>query len=168
MRIPMDAFVPYPETEISPAVTLQMESVEGYPVRSADLERFTLVSHKDHSLSVRYAGNAVVTIPCGRCLTPVDTAVSFEGERKFSLEAKTDEEGYPVSCIDDEGLDVEELLSEEIAMNLPIRVLCKETCKGLCPVCGGNLNLRDCGCKAETAPTRFAEALKNALGERSN
>ncbi len=43
-------------------------------------------------------------------------------------------------------IDISELLREEIILNIGVKVLCREDCKGICPVCGGNRNLGECRC----------------------
>lgn len=60
-------------------------------------------------------------------------------------------------------LDVDELVSEDIYLSLPSRFLCKEDCKGLCGVCGADLNSEKCSCKPVGDP-RW-DALKSLLNE---
>ena len=43
-------------------------------------------------------------------------------------------------------LDIDGLINNEILLNWPMKVLCNESCKGICKVCGKNLNEGDCGC----------------------
>ena len=60
----------------------------------------------------------------------------------------------------DDLLDVTELLRDELLAAQPMKNLCKADCKGLCPVCGANLNDGDCGCDKHIADPRLA-ALKD-------
>ena len=53
-------------------------------------------------------------------------------------------------------MDVETLIDNEMIMSMPMKVLCKETCKGLCPVCGKNRNLGECGCDTFIPDPRMA------------
>ena len=53
-------------------------------------------------------------------------------------------------------LDTEAFIYNEMIMSLPMKVLCKETCKGLCPVCGKNRNMGDCGCDTFVPDPRLA------------
>ena len=53
-------------------------------------------------------------------------------------------------------LDLDILIFDEVVPKLPSRVLCKEDCKGLCPVCGTNLNEKECGCDRTVADPRMA------------
>ena len=56
-------------------------------------------------------------------------------------------------------LDVDKLLFGEALLNWPSRVLCKEDCKGLCPVCGQNLNHGDCGCERKALDPQMSKVL---------
>ena len=56
-------------------------------------------------------------------------------------------------------LDVREVAREQVALLAPMHVLCSESCAGLCPTCGGDLNVTTCGCESEQIDPRW-EALK--------
>ena len=56
-------------------------------------------------------------------------------------------------------LDVDKLAYGEALLNWPSRVLCSEDCKGLCPVCGQNLNRSECGCDRTQLDPRMAKVL---------
>jgi uncharacterized protein len=99
---------------------------------------------------------AVVEVSCGRCArrfdVPVDrvfdavfvTADSGEADHAVELDASDlDLDYYGGDVID--GL---QLLAEQILLELPMKILCAEDCKGLCPACGANLNKTDCDCEA--------------------
>jgi uncharacterized protein len=49
-------------------------------------------------------------------------------------------------------LDLEPLLREYLLLDLPTRTLCTPACRGLCPICGTDLNLSDCGHRSQVAP----------------
>ena len=108
---------------------------------------------------IRLRGSTAVDlfIPCDRCLD--DVRIHFPIE--INLSVATDEE--PDGIEDDERsfmdgciLDVDKLITNEIVVALPTKVLCKEDCRGLCPVCGTNLNHGDCGCDRHVADPRMA------------
>lgn len=61
-------------------------------------------------------------------------------------------------------IDISDCILQTIITNLPVRFLCKDDCKGLCPVCGKDLNFGDCGCEKETGNNQFA-ILKKLLGK---
>ena len=88
-----------------------------------------------------------VTMECHRCL-----------KRFQSPAASTD---YiweqPVKLSGDETIDLTEGVREDIMLRLPLKNLCSEACKGLCPQCGKDLNKGPCGCEPTRAPSAFSE-----------
>lgn len=83
-------------------------------------------------------------------------AESLEGGHEVGLEEGESEVGF----FEGEGLELREVLREQVLLALPVQRLCREGCQGLCPVCGGNLNKQVCSCAAEFHDERFA-ALKS-------
>jgi uncharacterized protein len=59
-----------------------------------------------------------------------------------------------------DGLLLEDVLREQVLLALPLKVTCREDCKGLCPECGKNLNQEQCSCSREVEDPRWA-ALKD-------
>lgn len=89
--------------------------------------------------------NYSIVFKCARCLTDVKKEFSIKCSASFYLEGEEQEEGY--YPYNNNLVDMTEPVLQEIILNLPSRVLCKEDCKGLCPVCGTNLNERSCDCE---------------------
>ena len=58
------------------------------------------------------------------------------------------------------GVELNDVLREFVLLSLPMQRLCRAECRGMCPVCGKNRNLSDCGCQPEPADDRWA-ALKS-------
>jgi len=99
---------------------------------------------------------------CARCLEPAQVPVNVPLAVTFvSTEAdKTDDDEDPdVIAFKGGEIDVGDEVRDEILLALPINPLCKESCRGLCPVCGGNLNVTACSCKTEVAPVGAFAAL---------
>jgi uncharacterized protein len=121
---------------------------------------------------------AELTAECGRCLTPVavDVPVEFEvtlvPADEYDDGAPEDErEKGPVGgsfapnqaeeeTFTGKVIDLDPIVREQIALALPGYPVCDEGCKGLCSVCGANLNERDCGCDRHVPDPRWA-GLKN-------
>ena len=59
--------------------------------------------------------------------------------------------------LEENELDIDRLIYDEILVNWPTKVLCKDDCKGICPVCGQNLNQQDCGCDRQVIDPRMAK-----------
>ena len=100
---------------------------------------------------------------CDRCCA--DFSRELAGRFRHILVAgKSDDEGDDYIEAPDYMLDTDTLLRDDILLELPSKFLCKETCKGLCPKCGKNLNEGDCGCPAREPDPRLA-ALSRLLEE---
>ena len=118
-------------------------------------------------------GEVAMAAPCGRCLQPVNAAVPLEFELTYVPEeelragASDDDEDAEASAsfepasADEETyagkeLDLEPAVREQLLLALPPYPVCKDDCKGLCPVCGTNLNERECGCDRKVPDPRWA------------
>lgn len=113
-------------------------------------------------------GNAKLSVKlyCDRCLKEVihDFDVDFDRalhSPDFSVERELLEEGYDLVGYQ---IDIEELVSDEISVNWPMKVLCKPDCKGICSVCGKNLNDGPCGCDTFIPDPRMAK-IKDIFNE---
>lgn len=109
-------------------------------------------------------GSAVMN--CSRCIEELTKDISHDFFYNCLPEEAMEEEGEELSrestdvCFYSGGeIDITALVQEQIAIALPMRPLCKEDCKGLCPKCGANLNRGDCGCQKGSVDLRFT-ALK--------
>ena len=60
-------------------------------------------------------------------------------------------------------IDLTDAIRDALTLELPLRVLCKEDCKGLCPKCGVNLNTGSCSCPKGTGKPNPFEALKSIV-----
>jgi len=97
---------------------------------------------------------AVVKKSCDRCgsLTEKELTVNINRVAVNQLEG---EEDYEILLIPDEKLDLFELCFGEILLALPMKHLCSEDCKGICPSCGKNLNNGSCGCVTKSIDPRL-------------
>ena len=86
---------------------------------------------------------------CDRCAEDVIKNQSLIINRIIaeSLQNEDDDDNYIV--VDNRELDLDGFICEEILLNLPSKLLCKDDCKGLCAKCGANLNVNKCDCKKE-------------------
>jgi len=107
-------------------------------------------------------------IMCSRCLNEFEATMSDEFSFTFSKEipkkdgtADTGEKELTAGEIGlihfpGEHIDLHESIQEQVVMTLPQRPLCSESCKGLCPQCGKNLNQGDCDCRQPVLDDRLA------------
>ncbi|MDD7208578.1 MAG: DUF177 domain-containing protein [Lachnospiraceae bacterium] len=128
-----------------------------YPVSYK--EPFVLtVSKTDGTLHVTGETMIRLIIPCDRCLEDVENTFHIKIDR--SVDPNTESDGIDdvdeLSFIDGYMLDVDKLVTDEIVVALPTKVLCKEDCKGLCSICGTNLNYHTCHCNRASVDPRMA------------
>jgi uncharacterized protein len=107
-------------------------------------------------------------ILCARCLEPVHYPI----QREFDLlyrpagsdigedkEVELDDKDAAISYYEGDGVELDDLLREQVLLEVPLKTLCKEDCKGLCPHCGTNLNTGHCECAQAATDPRW-EALR--------
>ena len=133
------------------------------------LGTFPIVEKKPVSIRITNSGKKVlkleadgavtVAIPCDKCLKDVPTTFTIHLEEELDMKASKedrikdlDEINYVTGC----SLDVEQLVHNEILIRWPLRVLCKEDCKGICGHCGKDLNDGPCSCEQESLDPRMA------------
>jgi uncharacterized protein len=111
---------------------------------------------EDIRVRATYRGNFEVL--CARCVEPVAVPLAGEFDLLFRPE-NADAEAGERAITEDEteigyygksGLELEDVVREQVLLSLPGRTLCQADCKGLCAHCGQNLNVKSCDC-AESA-----------------
>jgi len=113
-----------------------------------------------------------VRLTCSRCLEDFDSLLASEFALTYTREApgltaeSTEEEvelqveEIGLMYFRGEEIDLRDGIQEQVVMAFPVKPLCDEKCKGLCPRCGADRNQGDCGCKREPISRQFA-LLKN-------
>ena len=79
---------------------------------------------------------------CSRCLSPAEKEITVEFDEEFRPAPCGDEN---VNVYEKGVIKLDDLIEQLILTNLPLTILCKEDCKGLCHTCGKNLNEGECG-----------------------
>jgi len=103
-------------------------------------------------------------LPCSRCLEPFRLPVDAAFDLRFlpatamatEQERELQDEDVETSYYRNDQIDLNELMREQFYLALPMKPLCGEDCKGLCPQCGTNLNTGTCDCHAEWVDPRLA------------
>ncbi|MDD3218698.1 MAG: DUF177 domain-containing protein [Lachnospiraceae bacterium] len=146
----------------------QFESKRGiFPVVGENMIHFELEHFGNRVLSVVGSGKVDLMIPCARCLEPVLVSIDISAKEKIDLKLSLDErsgEEDSGSYIDGQKLDVDEFVHNQILINWPLRVLCKDDCKGICSHCGCNRNLTECDCDTTELDPRMA-AIKDIFNQ---
>jgi uncharacterized protein len=143
-------------------------SEEGF---QGDFHIHLLVSWVEEKILLSGSIEGEVETTCVRCADPA----LFHLQTSFTIpvvrvtkDQEMDLEDDEAICLENNLLDVEQIVREHIILSVPLSVLCKEDCLGLCPVCGQNRNLGQCACQQETTDIRmeeFQEKLSRLLKE---
>lgn len=100
---------------------------------------------------------------CNRCLTPYRWPISVDFDLVYlpesadtqPEEAGLNDEEAELAFYQGSGLELEEVLREQVLLALPMQRVCREDCQGLCPTCGENWNDRECDCLPVIADPRW-------------
>ncbi|MBB6735526.1 YceD family protein [Cohnella zeiphila] len=122
-------------------------------------------SYADGVIEVTGTVSCKIRLSCSRCLEPTAEELRIPFEETFKVVSKeTREPSEPDDDlfvpIEGERLELRPYVLEELIVQLPLAPLCREDCKGLCPECGTNRNVAECGCSADKVDPRL-EALKS-------
>jgi uncharacterized protein len=114
---------------------------------------------------VRVTGKVTVDLEteCDRCLgraafhidTPFDLFYKPSDAIGEEEEIAIDEGEAEIGFYDLPGLELEDILREQVLFQLPMQRVCSEACKGICPICGVNRNETDCHCEARPGDDRW-------------
>lgn len=93
--------------------------------------------------------------PCARCAEPTESFLDLSLEKSIATgDVSRDNDDY--IFIEDMKLDITAPLFEEMLLEMPSKILCREDCRGLCPRCGKNLNEGECDCGKSEGDPRLA------------
>lgn len=131
--------------------------------------RLNLTLGRERS-GARVAGTfeARVRAECDRCLKPLEIPVSGEFDQRYTWgetapvtieDAEVAANELDIERLEEPTLDTRHVAVEQIELNAPVRVVCSELCAGLCPECGADRNLGECGCAESQIDPRW-EALR--------
>lgn len=130
------------EKEISCEIPVkELEDISAYrfanPVKVSGT-----VSNRAGIVTLSYDASFVLEHTCDRCLKEFEHRYDYSFEHTLVRNCNTDNDDFIVCG--DNTLDLNELAVSDILLSLPTKILCSEDCKGLCFVCGKNLNEGDC------------------------
>jgi len=117
----------------------------------------------EETVGIKARLTATVIAHCSRCLTEVKYPMDVEVDAEFTR--TNDEDTFPITGHE---IDPRDAAFEALLLELPMRFVCSESCRGLCPVCGVNRNISKCKCgEGATASNPFS-ALSGLFSEQNN
>ncbi len=126
----------------------------------AEVEGQVKISRTPQGLLVEGAFTGSIQLECVRCLSEYTQPLQWEFTELYAF-TRDDITESGLLVPEDEHLDLQPLVRDFALLEIPIKPLCREDCKGLCPECGQNLNEQDCGHRPE--PDSPFAVLKNLL-----
>ena len=148
-------------------------TIEDFTVADSVLLEFDIEKIRDRS---RLVGRLTtrLRVTCCRCAEPCDVAVDTAFDLRYAPqerntgtgESEIDADDLSTAFYRDEQIDLGQLMREQFYLALPMKPLCRAECLGVCAVCGGNLNVTQCGCSAEWRDSRLT-ALKGLLDRKN-
>lgn len=171
-RQPID----FDEEYLPGAIDLGPDLQQRVPLHAAGRAQIVEEHHGKHQKikDIRLNGElkTQLNMACARCLEPVVQDVNRTFDllyRPLGVDAGRDELSVTraeaeVSYYQGEGLLLEDAVREQVLLAVPLKAICREDCKGLCPHCGANLNVEQCSCAEPMEDPRWS-ALKDIRGK---
>ena len=130
-----------------------------------------LLAHSDGQMRIQGRIKVDMTAQCDRCLGGARFALDSGFDlfyRPASQLPKEDEVAIDageaeIGFYEDGGMELEDILREQVLLALPMQRVCSEVCKGICPACGKNRNETECDCKLESHDDRWGALRKLEL-----
>jgi uncharacterized protein len=144
---PGEAFAGDDTVKVAAPVTLEFDIFK-------DKAQFRLVGRVQTALE----------LPCVRCLEPFTWPIDSPFDLRYQPrtenagvgEREIEEDDLSTAFYEGQTIDLQQLMREQFYLALPMKPLCREDCRGLCPVCGTDLNRNPCGCRSEWEDPRLA------------
>lgn len=108
-------------------------------------------------LELEAVASSNLHLHCDSCGKPFQRVKTVEVQRMLATELQ-DEEDDDIILLDGSILDAGEVMTTEFILEMDIKNLCREDCKGICPQCGADLNTEPCKCKPDIDPRLAALA----------
>ena len=119
----------------------------------------------DDGLHIQGNITGTIVLQCSRCLTDFDRGLSLDIDLIYhpanTLKRGEEHRAFHkdesnIEFYSGDELDITDIMKEQLIFQIPIKPLCDEKCKGICPVCGTDLNFQECNCSMEYKDPRFA------------
>ncbi len=115
------------------------------------------VSISDNVIVLDGKLQADLKLTCSRCLEKFHYPIDMNIQEQFVIDDPSNEDNDDLIVINGDVIDITKVIENNIIVQLPIKRLCKEDCKGLCQKCGANLNVSECNCETLDVDPRLAK-----------
>lgn len=130
----------------------------------SDIKLSAAINKANNYYIMDFSFNCLAGTECARCLKPID--LNIEKKEKVFLFDKSfekisseiidlEEDEFDHYYIRDLVFNLTDFINEQLIISLPAKAVCSDDCRGLCPVCGEDLNRAECGCIRESTDPRW-------------
>jgi len=127
-----------------------------------------LVEKRGYDVRVRGTLKAQVDLSCSRCLDPVRVGIASDFDQLYESNAAHPltgeialrEKDTDIAFFSGNTIEINDIVREQVLLAVPMKPICREDCKGLCPHCGRNMNVDACDCGNLFSDPRLAELSK--------
>ena len=165
MFINLSSVLSEPHRSIEETVSLTLDEIcmkrGSFPIVSKDDVHVRVTYIKDKQLEITGNTKLQIQIPCDRCLEAVTEEFELDFTKRVDLSVSDEDNMFSdefdeSNYIDGYTLDVDKLVYNEVLIGWPTKILCSEDCKGICNVCGQNLNQGTCDCEDTSLDPRMS------------
>jgi uncharacterized protein len=154
-------FIIHEETGYSHEIPFELDKIKLDDFELQNLTGDVIIGRTPQGLIVQGKFSADTKLECVRCLREFDFSLNWDVTDLYAFNKKSLSESE-LLVPDDAHIDLAPLIREYALLEIPISPLHSPACKGLCPECGQDLNIRDCGHRPQEDDSPFAK-LKDLL-----
>ncbi|HAG13017.1 MAG TPA: hypothetical protein DCG49_04050 [Ruminococcus sp.] len=148
-RVQIRSLLLRPNEKRTLSVQIDAETAASYGLPCAVLPQVEgVLENRAGVLMLTYTLRCVPDLECDRCLSPVQNPVEETFSHVIVTEAASERNDAEYLLAPDAMLELADVVMTDLRLSMPTKILCSPDCKGLCPVCGQNLNEGDCGCES--------------------
>jgi uncharacterized protein len=149
-------FIIHEETGYSHEIPFELDRIKLDDLELQDLTGEVIIGRTPQGLIVQGKFSADTKLECVRCLREFDFSLNWDITDLYAFNKKSISESE-LLVPDDAHIDLAPLIREYALLEIPISPLHSSACKGLCPECGEDLNIRDCGHRPQEDDSPFAK-----------
>lgn len=153
-----------PGTEIPLSTEADLSEVDiwGQKIFRSPVRISGVFKNRSGLVTLKYRATAVLEYNCDSCGKETSKETEYEFEHWLARELESGDENDDYILVPTGMINMDELIMTDVTLEIPFRLLCREDCKGLCPVCGSDLNEKTCDCNKKQVDPRL-EKLKMLL-----
>lgn len=165
-RLPREGLEISKDFEFSPVEIIDEETVFLEPVHAE-----IYIKKVGEEVFIKGRIKVLLSFVCSRCLVPFEFPVDSPFDLAFFPEEfevakeELDSEDLDMSFYYGRRIDLREVVLEQLNLTFPLKPLCSALCRGICPVCGKNINSGGCSCETRDFDVRL-DKLKNFIKDR--